>query len=83
MFLGGGGGGGGATNSLFGLVLRISPRTIWACLGVNPLDMPEPLIGWVKENTLNNPSCPEMYTTCVNFTGHGGHVFYLKLRISC
>ena len=26
--------------------------------GVNPLDMPEPLIGRVKEMTLKNPPCP-------------------------
>ena len=31
---------------------------VWACLGVNPLDMPRTPYGRVRENTLNSPPCP-------------------------
>ena len=37
---------------------RLKSPAVWACLGVDPPDMPRTLIGRAKENALNNPPCP-------------------------
>ena len=61
-----------------GAVFYLSKHTsfdVWACLGVNNLDMLRTLIRRVKENTLNNQPCPIIPTLTSSSVVH--HSFQL------
>ena len=45
------------------LPMAFLPHTVWACLGVNPLEMPRTTYRVSEENTLNNPPCPITLTS--------------------